>query len=414
MPKNIQWLAICGIFLLVVATAEANLRGQPIPKLHYQGYLTDPTGMAIDGTRSITFSLYTVPSGGAPVYTQTEQIELAGGLFNVQLGPFPPNLFDVPLFLGIAVDTDEEMTPRRELSHVAYAFEADNAMTVQGLGPDDLIGPEGPPGPEGPMGPPGPEGPQGPPGEPDPVIAETVSTINPRVCELYSLTGNAVPPDVCGDCYLDSDCAADGNECTTDVCAESGMASAHCAYPNVVDDTACTGGRCMSGTCQLGAQYIDNGDGTITDLNTGLMWEKKTAGLGAPHGVGLAYTLDEGSCSTTYPWSCYPWTGTAFSVLLAQLNDTAGGGANCFAGHCDWRLPLIAELQSILVPGCPESPCIDTSFGSTLASVYWSGSDNSFGGLSPGAGAYTVDFGSGATSSSDRLTSHHVRAVRGP
>src|SRR5262249_23941834 len=31
--------------------------------------------------------------------------------------------------------------------------------------------------------------------------------------------------------------------------------------------------------------------------------------------------------------------GTVFTVFLAKLNDTAGGGGNCFAGHCDWRLP---------------------------------------------------------------------------
>ncbi|HUA34481.1 MAG TPA: hypothetical protein VMA09_12805 [Candidatus Binataceae bacterium] len=27
-------------------------------------------------------------------------------------------------------------------------------------------------------------------------------------------------------------------------------------------------------------RYVDNGDGTITDKNTGLMWEKKTTGGG--------------------------------------------------------------------------------------------------------------------------------------
>ena len=33
----------------------------------------------------------------------------------------------------------------------------------------------------------------------------------------------------------------------------------------------------VSGTIQAGAtlRYVDNGDGAITDLNTGLIWEKK-------------------------------------------------------------------------------------------------------------------------------------------
>ncbi|HYC55817.1 MAG TPA: hypothetical protein VEL28_12860 [Candidatus Binatia bacterium] len=31
--------------------------------------------------------------------------------------------------------------------------------------------------------------------------------------------------------------------------------------------------------------------------------------------------------------------GTAKTAFLDRLNDLANGGANCFAGHCDWRLP---------------------------------------------------------------------------
>jgi hypothetical protein len=56
--------------------------------------------------------------------------------------------------------------------------------------------------------------------------------------------------------------------------------------------------------------YTDNGD-TITDNNTGLEWEKKTAG-----NVGTLYTWLE-----------------AFAYI-ASLNT-----AN-FAGHNDWRLPV--------------------------------------------------------------------------
>ncbi len=85
--------------------------------------------------------------------------------------------------------------------------------------------------------------------------------------------------------------------------------------------------------------YADNGDGTITDLNTNLMWAK-----------------DPGS-KLTY--------------------DQAVAGAASFnlAGYNDWRLPTIKELYSLILfsgydPGgceseaaCPDlTPFIDTNF----------------------------------------------------
>jgi hypothetical protein len=70
--------------------------------------------------------------------------------------------------------------------------------------------------------------------------------------------------------------------------------------------------------------YVDNGDGTITDMNTGLMWEKLSSD-GSVHDVSNGYTWDD-----------------AFAVHVATLNGTS------FAGHNDWRLPNVKELQSII------------------------------------------------------------------
>ena len=117
-------------------------------------------------------------------------------------------------------------------------------------------------------------------------------------------------------------------------------------------------------------RFVDNGDGTVTDHQTGLIWEKKVAGSSCLHCVDDSYNW---SFSGAAP------DGLAFTSFLNTLNGGATGAGNCvspdgssitggFNGHCDWRLPSIVELQTIVdlsATGCPRSPCIDPIFGPT-------------------------------------------------
>jgi Protein of unknown function (DUF1566) len=88
-----------------------------------------------------------------------------------------------------------------------------------------------------------------------------------------------------------------------------------------------------SGGCTPGSTYTDNGDGTITDDQSGLMWERK----GDDDGIQDWYT----------------WDG-ASTAHVATLN------AMSFAAHSDWRLPTIAELQTLIRPG--SSPAVAPEF----------------------------------------------------
>lgn len=88
-------------------------------------------------------------------------------------------------------------------------------------------------------------------------------------------------------------------------------------------------------------RFLDNGDGTVTDMLTGLQWEAKTNFDGAtdfaePHDGDNRYTW--GSSTNFGPNA----TGSAFTDFLAALNTSP-----CFASQCDWRLPNRDELQTI-------------------------------------------------------------------
>ena len=133
-----QWiLAIVFLWVLTLPALAA------VPdNINYQGYLTNSGGSPVNGTVNVSFSLYNVNTGGIALWSGTQSVQVTGGLFNVKLGgsanPFPIGLFDAPLWLGVNVAGDGEMSPRAALSSSAFANKADDADTVGGMSAGSL------------------------------------------------------------------------------------------------------------------------------------------------------------------------------------------------------------------------------------------------------------------------------------
>lgn len=162
----------------------------------------------------------------------------------------------------------------------------------------------------------------------------------------------------------------------------------------------------LSGTICAEPRWEDNGDQTVTDNLTGLIWEKKrnldtAVNPADPHDADNAYswTVTDGDNADE--------DGTVFTDFLATLNTSSFAGAN------GWRLPSVVELQTILLSDpypCGTSPCIHPTFGPTQAVAYWSTTSGANGLPSE---AWDIDFNSGCVNCHTKTESFPARAVRG-
>ncbi len=97
-------------------------------QIGFSGFLTNNLGtMPIaDNTYSITFAIYTVASGGVAIWSETQSVTTVTGEFTVMLGSVTPLTVefasDTNYFLGITVSPNPEMSPRKKLLYVPYAF----------------------------------------------------------------------------------------------------------------------------------------------------------------------------------------------------------------------------------------------------------------------------------------------------
>lgn len=137
--------------------------------------------------------------------------------------------------------------------------------------------------------------------------------------------------------------------------------------------------------------YTDNGDGTVTDNKTGLMWMKCSLG-------------QSGASCATGSASAMNWKQ---ALELAQVANVGVGSY----GYTDWRLPNKKELGSLTEKAC-YAPSINTAlFPNIRGDRYWSASNgNDDWGVDS---AWYVDFNLGIEVTHHKNEVGYVRLVRG-
>ncbi|MEO8133962.1 MAG: tail fiber domain-containing protein [Betaproteobacteria bacterium] len=137
--RTVALLRSCVALLIILSCGIA--KAQIPQKINYQGYLTTSGGAPISASLPMVFKLYTVPSGGIELYSETQTVTVANGIFNVLIGavtPFPPTAtFGVPYYLGVTAGADPaELAPRQLLAASPYSL---RATTADALAPSATV-----------------------------------------------------------------------------------------------------------------------------------------------------------------------------------------------------------------------------------------------------------------------------------
>ena len=127
-------IGFSAIFAVAPLKASAAINKQ----INYQGKLTNTSNLAVsDGLYNMEFKLYTQVSGGSPIWTETltttNRVQVTNGLFSVMLGsttPFTGVDFNQTLYLGVNIESDGEMSPRKIIGAVPAAFVADTLDNI--------------------------------------------------------------------------------------------------------------------------------------------------------------------------------------------------------------------------------------------------------------------------------------------
>jgi hypothetical protein len=134
MKKQFQFRTLLLLAIVTIASLSQSL-AQQTKKISLQGFLKDANGKAVaDGSQEITFKLYNVATGGTAEWTDTQNINVFGGVYSTHLGSSTNpvdalNWGSSTYFVGVTVQ-GTELTPRTELTFAPYSLGSPKAQEV--------------------------------------------------------------------------------------------------------------------------------------------------------------------------------------------------------------------------------------------------------------------------------------------
>ncbi|MGB2606241.1 MAG: hypothetical protein WBC78_21730, partial [Candidatus Sulfotelmatobacter sp.] len=143
---RVSALVFC-VFVFCASAAAQNVQPAAVPTLiKFSGNVKDANGKPLSGIAGLTFALYQDQQGGAPLWLETQNVQLdASGHYAVRLGATKPDGMPIDIFasgearwLGVQVEGQSEQ-PRVLLLSVPYALKSADADTVGGLPPSAFV-----------------------------------------------------------------------------------------------------------------------------------------------------------------------------------------------------------------------------------------------------------------------------------
>ncbi|TGK02804.1 DUF1566 domain-containing protein [Leptospira langatensis] len=144
---------------------------------------------------------------------------------------------------------------------------------------------------------------------------------------------------------------------------------------------------CIFALPSIAAPFTDNGDGTVTDSATSLVWQQCSSGL-------------SGSSCSTGTATTYTWQNALSYCNTLSLSSKS------------WRVPSINELKSI-IDRSRVAPSISITFfpEASSSTANWSSTTD----INSGSGnAWGVSFADGSVTSSVKSGTLKARCVAGP
>jgi hypothetical protein len=136
-------------------------------------------------------------------------------------------------------------------------------------------------------------------------------------------------------------------------------------------------------------RFTDNGDGTVTDKTSGLMWMRCA--------VGQEWTGD--TCAGEAETFAWP----AAEAAAASVNE---GGEHFFS---DWRVPGLRDLAMIIERECRDPRINLTVFPNTPPTFFWTSTRRED---DADERVYALSFGPEGVEPHETTLAHQLRLVR--